>query len=192
MTSATTTTQSAAGASARTLRHAPELRDAVPSWAAVAAWGAGLTELALGAGALGQGGAARGAGAVLVALGAAGLVWGAATLARGRIVVPRSGVAGSLAGIVAGALALAADPGRTSVLAFAVGAALLVAVALACATRLRSSGESRADAATPRLGVLFVAAVLVAALVTPALGATEAGRLAPDHGTHGVVDPGHH
>ena len=45
--------------------------------------------------------------------------------------------------------------------------------------------------AEPRLSALFVAAVLVAALVTPALGATEAGRLAPDHSEHGSIVPGH-
>ncbi|WP_127473154.1 hypothetical protein [Microbacterium sulfonylureivorans] len=192
MDSAATTAQSVPGASPPTRRAAPAQRGAAPSWAAVAAWGAGLIELALGAGALTGGGAARGAGAALVAVGAAGLVWGATTLGRGRIVVPRSGVVGALAGVIAGTVALAADPARSSVVAFAVSTVLLVAVALACAARLRAVHDGRADAAPPRLSMLFVAAAVVAALVTPALGATEAGRLAPDHGTHGIVDPGHH
>ncbi|MDY0908628.1 hypothetical protein [Microbacterium sp. CFBP9034] len=190
MAPAITTAEAAAGVSTRTAGARPE-GGAVLSWAAVAAWGAGLIELALGAGAMTQGGAARGAGVLLVALGAGGLVWGAATLARGRIVVPRAGIVGALAGIVAGTVALASDPVRTSILAVAAGSALLLAVALACAARLRRK-DGRADAAAPRLGVLLVAAVLVAALVTPALGATEAGRNATGHGTHGFVEPGHH
>jgi hypothetical protein len=48
------------------------------------------------------------------------------------------------------------------------------------------------DAAPPRLAGLFISAVLVAAIVTPALGATEAGRLAPDHSGHGIVLDGGH
>lgn len=166
-----------------------ERRSAAPSWAAVAAWGAGLIELALGAGALTTDGAARGAGFVLVGLGAGGLVWGAVTLARGRIVVPRAGVAGALVALGAAVAALWLDPARTSIVAVAAASTLLVVVALACAVRLRRGGM---DASAPRLRSLFLAAVVVAALVTPALGSTEAGLLAPDHGPHGIVDPGHH
>jgi len=192
MASVITTAEATADAPTRTVSARPALRGTAPSWAPVAAWGAGLVELALGAGALTQGGAARGAGIALVVLGAGGLVWGAATLVRGRIVVPRSGVAGTLAGIVAGAAVLAAQPVRTSVLAIAAAGVLLLVVALACAAELRPSDERAMDAAAPRLWLLFTAAVLVAALVTPALGATEAGRHATGHGTHGIVDPGHH
>lgn len=191
MASATTTVESVSGESSRAAGGALALRGAVPSWAAVAAWGAGLIELALGAGALTGDGAARGAGTALVALGVAGLVWGAATLVRGRIVVPRTGAAGTLAGFGVGIAALAADPARMSVLAVAASSALLVAVALACVTRLRGR-DGGTDASSPRLRVLVVAAIVVAGVVTPALGATEAGVLAPDHGTHGVVEPGHH
>lgn len=191
MSSASTTAEGVSGGRARTAGAALGLRGAVISWAAVAGWGAGLIELALGAGALTGGRAVRGAGTALVALGAAGLAWGAATLVRGRIVAPRTGIVGTLAGIAAGIAALAADPARMSVLAIAAGSALLVGAGLACATRLRDR-DGWTDAASPRLWTLVVAAFVVAALVTPALGATEAGRLAPDHGTHGVVEPGHH
>lgn len=170
---------------------------AVPSWAAVAAWGAGLLQLALGAGLLTSAGgdAARGAGAALVLLGAGGLGWGAATLARGRTAVPRAGIVGALVGLVAVTAGLALDPARTSVLAVVAASALLVSVALACAGAVRRGvkrGATDAEASRPKLWVLFVAAVVVAAVVTPALGATEAGRLAPGHGEHSVVDPGHH
>lgn len=167
-------------------------RGSVVAWAAVAAWGAGLIGLAIGAGALPQGGAARGAGIALLALGAGGLVWGAATLARGRIVVPRAGVAGALAGIAAATVAVAVDPVRTSVLAAAAATALLVTVALSCAGVLRARSRGKADAAPPRVWAILAAAVIVAGVVTPALGATEAGRNATFHGGHELVDPGHH
>lgn len=190
MSAAITTTQLPSGASTRAPRAG--LHGAAASWAAVAAWGAGLILLAVGAGALPQGGAARGAGIALLALGAAAMVWGTATLARGRIVVPRSGVAGALLGIAAATFALAADPVRTSVIAVAAAVALLLSIALACAGRVRALARGSADASPPRLWAIMVAAVVVAGLVTPALGATEAGRNATGHGTHGVVDPGHH
>ena len=189
MTSAIPTAEMAPGASSGTPRAPLALSGAATSWAAVAAWGAGLIELALGAGAWMRDGDDRGAGIILIALGAGTLVWGAVTLARGRIVVPRAGVAGALGGIVAAVAALVADTARTSVLAVAALAALLISAAIACATRLR---RRSADEAPPRLWVLFVAAIVVAALVTPALAATEAGRSASPHGTHGIVDPGHH
>ncbi|WP_137845867.1 hypothetical protein [Microbacterium sp. 2FI] len=164
-----------------------------PSWAAVAAWGAGLVELALGAGALtgaDGSGAARGAGTALVILGLASLVWGVATLMRGRLVTPRFAIGAALAGMVATAVALMADPSRTSVIAVVAASVLLLACSLGAAHALRTGTAT--DAGAPRLSVLFVTAVIVAGVVTPALGATEAGRLAPDHGEHSVVDPGHH
>jgi hypothetical protein len=168
-----------------------------PSWHAPAAWGAGLIEIALGAGAIiaDSGGAAtRAVGFVLLTFGVAALVWGALSLHRGHLVAPNLVVAGALAGVLLSAVALALDPVRISVFAVAAASALLVLVALAAAAGLRrGSRTGRADAGSPRIVELIVAAVLVAALVTPALSATEAGRLAPDHGEHGVmVDPAHH
>ncbi len=170
---------------------ATTVRTSAPSWAAVSAWGAGLLELALGAGMMtSTGGAARGAGVVLVIIGACGLGWGALTLARGRVIAPRAGVAGALAGVVAAAIALGFDPARTSVLAVAAGSVLFVVVALLCGLAVRR-GRTAGGSAQPRLATLLVAAVIVAAIVTPALGATEAGRLAPDHSEHGLILPGH-
>lgn len=163
-------------------------RRATPAWAAVAAWGSGLIELALGAGALTSGGSAWGLGIVLIALGAAGLVWGAATLARGLLLVPGAGVVGALTSLAAVVAMLALDPARTSIVTVGAASVLLIAVALACARQSRR----RTDAASPRLSVLLIAAVVVAGVVTPALGATEAGILAPDHSDHGIVDTGHH
>lgn len=166
-----------------------------PSWPAFAAWGGGLIQLALGAGAVtGAGGvpAIRAAGILLAVIGAVAIGWGAATLARGRIVVPRRGIAGSLAGILAAAAAMALDPTRVSVLAVAAASALFIAVALGCALTLRRAARparSWTDAGGRRLIALFVAALLVAGVVTPALAATEAGRHAVPHG--GMVEHGH-
>ena len=160
------------------------------AWSAPAAWGAALIQLALGAGSLSAGALTAGAftGAPLVILGTAGIAWGAVTLARGRLVAPRAGVAGALAGIVSGAAALAADPARTSIVAVAAASALLVVVGLACAGTLRRRPGRRAThRPTTRLAPLIASAVVVAAIATPALAATEAGRIAPDHSTHGTV-----
>ena len=193
MNSAITLREAAPDVSSGRIASRPERRSATVSWASVAAWGAGLIELALGAGSVLIGDrAARGAGIVLITLGVAGLVWGVATLGRGRIVVPRSGVAGALVGVGAVAFALASDPARTSVIATASAIVLLIAVALACGSRLRRERTGGVDAATPSLSVLIASAVIVAGIVTPVLGSTEAGRLAPSHSDHGIVDPGHH
>ena len=166
-----------------------------PSWTAFAAWGGGLIQLALGAGAItgvGGGPAIRVAGIFLTVIGVVAIGWGAATLARGRIVVPRLGIAGSLAGILATAAAMSLDPTRVSVFAVAAASALLVAVALRCAWALRRASRptTTRDAARPRLIGLFVGALLVAGVVTPALAATEAGQHAVPHGE--MVEPGHH
>jgi len=165
-------------------------RAGMPAWAAVTAWGAGLLELALGAGAFGGAGGntVRVLGILLVMLGAAGLGWGAATLTRGRLIVPRVGVTGALLGVVLTFLTVAADPARVSVLTAAAASALLVITALACARQSRK----KADAAPPRIAVLLLAGFLVSAVVTPALSASEAGRHAVPHGEHTFVDPGHH
>ena len=177
VTAAPRTTGRRAAASAR--------RASTPAWSAVAAWGAGLVAIALGAGALPT---ATVWAVALLAIGGAALAWGAVTLARGSVVTPRIGIAGALAGIGATVGTLFADPARTSPLAVVAASVLFVLCALACARQVRRP----VDAAAPRVAVLLVSAVVVAAIVTPALGATEAGLLAPDHGTHGIVDPGHH
>lgn len=159
----------------------------------------------------------RVAGIVLVVIGAAAIGWGAATLARGRLVVPRVAVAGSLAGVLSASAAMALNPTRVSVFAVAAASALLIAAALGAAITLRRATEParlRATVATPspdaagassgasgrvgtasgaRLVELFVAALLVAAVVTPALAATEAGQHAVPHGVHSeIVETGHH
>ena len=135
---------------------------------------------------------AGGAGAVLVIFGIGALGWGAATLARGRILAPRAGAAGAIGAFVFAVAALAIDPARTSVAAVGAASVLLLVVAMACGMELRRRRRGMTGPAEPRLSVLFITAALVAAVVTPALGATEAGRLAPDHSDHGIVEQGHH
>lgn len=174
------------------------------SWPTFAAWGAGLIQIALGAGAItGSTGtvAARAVGYLLLTAGVAALGWGLVALVRGRIVAPRTSVGTALAGLALGVCALAVDAERMSVFAVAVASTLLIAVALACAYDLRrqraknetpDAGASRVTQNTNVVGII-VGAVLIAGLVTPALAATEAGRLAPDHGDHGMImEPGHH
>lgn len=190
----------------RTNKPRTEKAQSAPSWPAFAAWGGGLIQIALGAGAItGEGAsvAARAAGFLLLTLGLAALGWGLATLVRGHIVVPRTSAAGAVVGIVLAATQLGLDPSRTSIFAVAVASLLLLAVALRSVREIRRANgrttTAETDAAAPRetpnanvLGIV-VGALLVAALVTPALAATEAGQLAPDHGDHGMImEPGHH
>ncbi|MEU1972946.1 hypothetical protein ABZ477_14930 [Microbacterium sp. NPDC019599] len=159
---------------------------AVTAFTAVAAWGAGLIQLALGAGVLTASDGGRAVGVPLVLLGSASIAWGAAALARGRVIAPRASVAGVLSGIAATAVAVWVDPARTSVIAAGAASLLLLAVGIVCGRAIRGRGT---DAAPPRVGALLLAAVLVAGVVTPALAATEAGRLGG--GGHGVVQGGH-
>jgi hypothetical protein len=179
-----TETARPAAASAGVERRAS--RSSTPAWAAVAAWGAGLLSCALGASAATGGDAVLAAPLLVIA--AAALAWGAVALLRGRLPAPRVSIGTAIAGVVAVAAALIAAPARTSVAAAALTCVLALAVALGCARTLRVAK----DPSPPRLSVLLIAAVVVAGAVTPALGATEAGRLAPDHGSHGITDPGHH
>ncbi len=161
------------------------MRTAPMSWTALTAWGSGLVQIAIGAGMLrGEDAAAHAVGILLLLLGTAALAWGAAVLVRGRTVTPRTVVTGALVGIVTVGAALAIDSAHVSPLA--AGAAALLATATGAGV---TAGSRRR--VTPRRGAApaaaFVAAIIVAAIVTPALGATEAGRLAPDHSSHDLV-----
>lgn len=193
------------------------------SWPTLAAWGAGLIHLGLGAGMITKGSdvAVRAVGALLVTVGAAALVWGVAALARDRLTAPRIGMAIAVLGPVTVALALAVDPFRVSVHAAAVSILLFFACGVAAGfTARRRARSGRSDvvvsgAATaaaekptavvpgvaspearpvPRTSIvgLLVGAAIVAGLVTPALGSTEAGQAAPSHSDHPLfIDHGH-
>ncbi|MGZ0068832.1 hypothetical protein [Microbacterium sp. Yaish 1] len=172
------------------------------SWPTLAAWGAGLLQLGVGAGMItqGTGAADRGVGVLAVAVGAAALGWGVAALTRGHLVAPRVAMAIAVVGTIASGLALAADPMRISVHAVGVTVLLHVAYGVAAAAVVRRARSITADAArpadaraTPRTSVVGLVAgcVIVAGLVTPALGATEAGRNAPSHSDHPLFSTEH-
>lgn len=171
------------------------------SWPTLAAWGAGLLQLGVGAGMVtqGTGAADRGVGVVAVVVGVAALGWGVAALTRGRLVAPRIAMAIAVAGTVASGAALLVDPARISVHAIGVTALLHVAYGVAAAAVVRSarssSGDARSadDRTVPRTSVVGLVAgcIIVAGLVTPALGATEAGRAAPSHSDHPLFSTEH-
>ena len=150
----------------------------VRTWPALCSWGAGLLNLAL-AGSIGAGrrdGASLVVLAALVLIGLGELAWGCASLRAGRGVAPRTTIAGALAGV---ALAGAAIAVGCSAIA-AGGAVALTAVGAVLSTRRRRAGATVGSRAGSTTAGLVVGAVLVAALVTPALSTTDAGA----HSTH--------
>lgn len=179
------------------------------TWPMLCALGAGLVLLALAAGAGGT------VGGVTAAAGAAGLGWGVLSLRAGRALVPDL-VLGTGAALLVGAGALVGS-GLAAAAGVPVGpllaaSAFVIVVAGHCAVVVRGRARAgregragRADAAAPRVAAvdgrvplvgLVVGALLVAGVATPALAATEAGRLAVPHGEHGggsssVPDHGH-
>ncbi|MCM3696960.1 hypothetical protein [Microbacterium oleivorans] len=171
----------------------------VRSWPALAAWGAGLLHLGLGAGAIVKGADAadRGIGVLLASIGAGTVAWGVVALLRGRVVAPRAGVGVSLAGLVAVTVLLVVGPPQTSIYPVVVSAGLGLAVGVVSAVTLRRAERSRSSRAAARtaartsVGGLIVGAFLLAGLVTPALAATPIGSDAPGAEVNEVFMPGH-
>lgn len=170
----------------------------VRSWPALAAWGAGLLQLGLGAGAIVKGvdAADRGIGVLLATVGAGTVAWGVVALMRARVAAPRAGVGLSLVGLFAVSGLLMVGPPQTSVYPVAVAAGLTIAVgvitavALRRARRPRGAAGARAVARTSVAG-LIAGAFLLAGLVTPALAATPIGSDAPGATVNEVFMPGH-
>lgn len=168
-----------------------------PTWAVMAGWGAGLIAIALGAGALSaENTGFRVIGVALITSGVVIIAWGAVTLARGHIIVPRVGIAVAVGAIILLSAAMMVAPTQISVLSVATASLLLVIGGGACALTVRRAARGTRSEAAPGssrtiLGVLS-GAVVVAALVTPALAATEAGQLAPDHSEHSFVNEHQH
>ncbi|WP_010157424.1 hypothetical protein [Leucobacter chromiiresistens] len=169
-------------------------------WPALASLGAGLVLFATAAG-------ASPAIAVPVGLaGAAELVWALAVLRAGRLVAPRAAIAGGAIGIAGSGFLLLTGP-----LALIPFLALFVfhwSIAIAAVLEVRrlraasavANGDAPSETGIAVAGVsaiapvrrrragaftiaLVVEAMLVAAIATPALAASEAGEFAVPHGT---------
>lgn len=179
------------------------------AWVAFAALGAGLVHLALVVGAPWP------VAAALVVLGAAELVWGVAALRAGRPPLPRAALAVALAPIAAWMATLAVSAVvpiadavaalRPLPLAVTTLLGLIAAVSLGARLRRERDGAAAAsrESSPPQpehagryLVGMLAGALVVGALVTPALAGTEAGLYAQPHGEHPGLDldlfPAHH
>ena len=170
------------------------------TWLAFAAVGTGLIHLALVVS------SPLPVGIVLTLVGLTELVWGVAAMAGTRLLAPRIALAGAVVPIVLWSIVLLvavessdsaiAEPLRFLPLALAALLELFAAGVLAVHIRRENAGDRPAPAA-PSAGKyllgLFIGALVVAGVTTPALAATEAGQFAQPHGQHGVVveDGGH-
>ncbi|MEI5584602.1 MULTISPECIES: hypothetical protein [unclassified Agromyces] len=166
------------------------------SWPMLGALGAGLVLAALAAGA---GGAMR---VVLAGLGVAALGWAGLSLRAGRPVAARTVLGIATGALLAGGAAVAAGAmAGVAAAPLAAASVFIGAVASSAALDLRRRRAARAAAPAapaagethPRLALagLALGAALVSAIATPALAATDAGKLAVPHGEHGAHDPGH-
>ena len=156
-------------------------------WPALASLGAGLVLCATAAGAPPAIALPVGVAAVAV------LIWAFSVLRAGRLVMPRAAVAGGAIGILGSGFLLLTGP-----LALIPFLALFVfswSIAIAAVVELRAKRVARLPDVHPapvgrtpgRAGAFTMALVLegmlVAAIATPALAASEAGEFAVPHGT---------
>lgn len=158
--------------------------------ATASAWGAGLVQAALGAGAVVAEGApplARGIGVALVVVGLLAFGWGAVCLATGRPVVARLVPAGALLGILLVAALLLVFPARTSVLAVAVALLLLLVAAVIAA---RASRATDTPPHPTRLWAFAVVVALMTSVTVPALSSVQDALLMDADGRVPVI-PGH-
>ncbi|MCU1534365.1 MAG: putative rane protein [Glaciihabitans sp.] len=163
------------------------------TWLAFAAVGAGMIHLALVISSPLPVGVAE------ALIGLIELTWGVLAFSRERIEYPRAVLFGSVVpAILWGLLAAIAAAFRTPEIASSLGfVALAVAslleffIAVVMAVHVRRATDFRAAPRAPSAGRylagLAVGAAVVAALTTPALASTEAGRFAVPHGTHGLT-----
>lgn len=156
-------------------------------WPALASLGAGLVLFATAAG------APVGVAVPVGIVGALEIAWAFAVLRAGHLVAPRAAIVGGAVGLVGSGFLLLTGP-----LALIPFLALFVfhwSIAIAAVIELRGQNARRAAAdgaalRSPRQrrsGVfalaLVIEAMLVAAIATPALAASEAGEFAVPHGT---------
>jgi hypothetical protein len=171
-----------------------EERDTVSTvtrtWLAFAALGTGMIHLALVIS------SPLPIAAILLLLGLVEFAWGVLTFIRERISYPRWVLFGALLPILLwGLLAAAATALEAPAIASSLGLAALgfatvleLFVAVVLAVQLRRgvdfSKPSRMPSPVRYLSGLLVGGLVVAALTTPALAATEAGVYAQPHGEH--------
>ena len=160
------------------------------TWLAFAALGTGMIHLALVLG------SPLPVAVVLVIFGVAELAWAVHTFRRETIAAPRLVLLGALLPILLwGMLLLAAATLETpevasslSLTAMGLAAVLELFAAGVIAVQLRRGVDFAAPTRTPKAGPylagLFVGGMIVAAITTPALAATEAGLYAQPHGEH--------
>lgn len=175
------------------------------SWLSFSAIGAGIIHLALVIS------SPLAIGIPLVLLGVAELTWGVLILVKDRLLLPRLAQAGAIAPILLWSLltvtaTLLAAPQITSSLRFIPMAiatifGLFIAgvlsvilrrqTATATQTETSTSTETQTETSNPvaepasalkYLSAVIIAGVLVGALTTPALAATQAGTVAIEHG----------
>jgi hypothetical protein len=161
------------------------------SWLAFAAVGAGIIHLAM------VFGSPLVFGALLLGLGLAEISWGVALLVRDRMVVPRLAQAGAIAPLMLWAMLVVAAtllgaPAIAAPLLFLPMAIAAVFELFVCAVlsvlfrrlaRADRPAPTRAPASAVRyLSAVLAAGILVGALTTPALAATQAGSVALEHG----------
>jgi hypothetical protein len=176
------------------------------TWLAMAAIGAGLIHVALGAG------APPVLAVPLIAIAVAEIAWGVLTVLKDRIFTPTAALIGALApiglwAVLITAASVGASPELLAPLPFlAMGSATLFDLFLAGVLAVQrrramraggsvgpaaSAGTDGRVAAEPSVGRYLVGvlagACVVSALTTPALANTQAGQSAVPHGTlHGV------
>jgi hypothetical protein len=169
------------------------------TWPPVAALGAGLVHLAVAASAPPL------LAVVLAAFGMAEIAWSIAVLRAERLVVPRLALVGAAASsalwasiaFALGAVGIGEPATSIPLPPLAAATVFSLIVAIVCARLLRTTDGAPASSAGGThpasdatgawrfLAALASAAVLVGALATPALAATEAGQQAVPHGEHG-------
>ena len=160
-------------------------------WIGFVALGAGLIHLAM------ISGSSPALIAPLALIGAAEFAWGTFAFARTELPVPRVALAVALVPLVGWALLFLAsaspslapivDSVRPLPLAIATLFDLVIAVVIAVRMRRARDGHTpRSTNVEARPGrflvAVFAGALVVAALTTPALAATEAGRSGQEHG----------
>lgn len=160
------------------------------TWLAFAAIGTGLIHFALVVG------SPLALGIILAIVGLVEFGWGVLTFAREDVALPRLVLLGALAPLLAwGLLLVTSTAAETPAIAqslpvfpLAIATLFELFIAVTIALHLRRQSEHKPAARAPGVGRhligLAVGGLIVAALTTPALAATQAGNYVVPHGDH--------